>query len=590
MKSKIVIPCSFFILIALSGQAQVTPVTIEIKNDSKLTELAGIENNYDLTLINKTGKTVKLITCSEITLKAQDNLFIKYNSTQKELIVPKIKMKCKNLMVKWKFDQETKMHELCRIDTVVNPKVGEPAAADAAAAPAAAPAAAAAAAAAAAKQPDHKISFLPTAQFVQGMKQSLKYDQSSAVNNMVQYRIVCNVAGGEIQYFKNTTQIESKKVHPTVGQEIQVVFKNFNPYSDSTYISYNFIDNNLELSEKFATLANTFMQSEQAKKTDTGEEAKAKSQTYVEFSVKDLETFAKEMKSFYIEKSKLPSIDPDYLAACIGEININICNIFNITDNNPATINEKVLPIIDSVKSVPEREKYRALLQTGLYYYEKIITFKSSTHFPIQIENADEMDLRISFYRNNKLNETWPHKFYNRGGFKMDFSAGIFGTSLINKNYTTKVVQCYDTVYYKHNFIQTDSIVRIDTSNKNQIILDDLGKFTVGIGLLAHFYFRTSTWFNVALNTGFMIDNNISTNYLFGISFLLGHNARFNINAGGVVGKVRRLASGLEVGQFYDSGPSQVQTVPTKDVWKCGWYIGITYNFITITPKQKKTN
>ncbi len=565
MKTKQIIFICILLLAALPGYNQVFTRLIEIKTGNKPQTMPGNTTEYRLLLINMTGSSVFIITGDEILLKVQDTLEMKYNPKDKKLIMPKIGKPCATLQVQWRFENKAEKFDLCLIDTTKSVTIDQPAV-----------------------EPgrDSGISFLPPPGFEDWILNSMKINQPPANPTMVKYRFICNVSGGEIRYedlFSGNARL--KRIRPRIGKDVQVVIENYNPYTDSVGLSYDFINNNQEEGERFASLMSGFKQNGQP--AQPAEKSIGAEGQGTGLDTEVLAAFARDMESFYLEKLARPFIDPIVLAACIDEINIRIRTNFKINDNTPEAISAKIAPLIATFGSGAVADNYNKMLNTGLYYYQKIISYKTTTLLPIQVINADDMVLNFTVFKNNRKVDSRTYTYYNLGGFKMDFSTGLFGTTLVDYNYTTKVVQCVDTVFYKKNFVATDSIMGLDTTNKNQIIRDNLGNYTVGIGLLAHFYFRTNPWVNLAINTGFMIDNTIATKFLFGVSLLLGHDTRFNLNAGGVIGQVKRLASGLSEGQYYTADAGQVQTIPSKDVWKCGWYVGISYNFKSVSPKKK---
>ncbi|MBI5914281.1 MAG: hypothetical protein HY842_02820 [Bacteroidetes bacterium] len=185
----------------------------------------------------------------------------------------------------------------------------------------------------------------------------------------------------------------------------------------------------------------------------------------------------------------------------------------------------------------------------------------------VPINNADLMEFNIVIKEDDKEIHklTVPKKIFSRGGFKIDFSTGLFKTWLTDYNYILK-----DT------FVITT--LPVDTLEK-VIYKKDEGDFNIGLGILAHARFRIGEWIDPAITTGFILQTgkNPTIQYLAGVSALLGREQRWVFSVGASMGQVKRLGTGLKEGIPIKS--TATNEVPTRDVWETNWFVGISYNF-----------
>ncbi|MEO8446403.1 MAG: hypothetical protein ABI528_02850 [bacterium] len=139
------------------------------------------------------------------------------------------------------------------------------------------------------------------------------------------------------------------------------------------------------------------------------------------------------------------------------------------------------------------------------------------------------------------------------GGFRFDFSTGIYVTGLVNENFVT--------------FAENDS---------SRILRNGDSKFNTGISALVHGYWRTGKVVNFGFNAGAGVSSNENLQYLFGLSLLIGTKQRIVLNGGLTGGKVNRLSSVVTEGKLYKEIP--ITDYNLKD-FHFSWYGGITYNF-----------
>lgn len=174
----------------------------------------------------------------------------------------------------------------------------------------------------------------------------------------------------------------------------------------------------------------------------------------------------------------------------------------------------------------------------------------------VQVPDKDKSILKITRYDNAgkiKLEER-SYFFRNKGGIKFDVSSGFFVTSLRDENFALKST----------------------SATTKQIIKENNGSIRTGIGLLAHLHYRSQSWSTVGITGGFEINNDAKVGYLAGLSWFIGHDRKFILSGGAVFGKVKRISEVYKVGEEVSS---EVNVVPTTEIWKHGLFGSLTYNF-----------
>jgi hypothetical protein len=347
------------------------------------------------------------------------------------------------------------------------------------------------------------------------------------------------------------------------------------PYHDSLTLGVAFEDRNKEDKAKFVAMldkagkpaAPTTGKSENV----AGEQANGGSKTSL------ISTFRKEMAQFYEEKLETNSLSADFLALCVQHIQGKIREHFG-TAATPEAMREKANEWIDAISDLAQKKQLRAELAEGLRNYQRIIAYHSTSAWLFQVENADMTKLEFNWFRDGKPVSDKPQafRFFNKGGFTIDFSTGIAINGLVNHSFTTLATSVIDSV-------------KMDTTIKNRVIRERGSAINLGPVVLAHAYYRYPGWsrFKVGATTGFMAntrDNDFGLNYIFGGSLLFGSEQRLVLTGGAVLGKVARLASWLKAGEedgtLLDPPKTTGETtkVQTSDVYRCKWFVGVTYN------------
>ena len=205
-------------------------------------------------------------------------------------------------------------------------------------------------------------------------------------------------------------------------------------------------------------------------------------------------------------------------------------------------------------------------------YYGFILHYNSMKIPVVQIENQDQFQWTVDFYKNLKKTHSQKYTAMITGGWKIDFSTGFVFNKLIDNKYAIK----YDTVD-----ITPDNNIN-DPVAAGKIIRQDEGKYVVDVGIMSHIYPRTGTRVNGGLSTGIVIRNGSNVKYLLGGSLILGYEQRFIISGGWVGGT--SLVLDETYNDVLDTYVSRNRlttissSIPTTNRWNWNSYFAITYN------------
>src|SRR5690606_1584505 len=120
-------------------------------------------------------------------------------------------------------------------------------------------------------------------------------------------------------------------------------------------------------------------------------------------------------------------------------------------------------------------------------------------------------------------------------GWKMDFSAGLAATGLMNHQYYYAGIR-QETV----DVLGSDSTTTQETRNYGTISQMNQDQFDWSIAVLAHAYPRTGRVASLGITTGVLLRPE-NVQWLFGGSLMLGHRNRLVLSAGGTLGSVQVL-------------------------------------------------
>lgn len=189
-------------------------------------------------------------------------------------------------------------------------------------------------------------------------------------------------------------------------------------------------------------------------------------------------------------------------------------------------------------------------------------------------KNIDVVEVTVERYDKNNpaiLPLKHPYNIWIRGGLKIDVSAGIFLTSLVDREFTTR-----DTIVVVDN---------VDTTRK-LVYQKDKGNFDIGVGSMVNISLRGGSWVRPTLNFGALFTTTQKFQILSGVGLILGKEERIVLHTGLAGGSITEIAKNYKADNKtpYDLGASG--TIPTDNKFKFSHFFGITYNFGK-TKKQK---
>ncbi|UOX33117.1 hypothetical protein LXD69_13850 [Flavobacterium sediminilitoris] len=179
----------------------------------------------------------------------------------------------------------------------------------------------------------------------------------------------------------------------------------------------------------------------------------------------------------------------------------------------------------------------------------------------IQGQNIDAIEFKLKRFDKETKEEdvnfaSKPYNIWIKGGLKIDVSAGIFFSSVYDREFDTK-----DDLTVPGNKI---------------ITLKNRGDYDFAFGSTVNTYIRMNSWIVPSINFGAALTANQKFQFLLGVGAILGKQERIIFTTGLAMGKVERIADSYNVGNSYNLGDSG--TIPTQTQFKFGHFFGITYN------------
>ncbi|WP_254560830.1 hypothetical protein [Dyadobacter diqingensis] len=373
-----------------------------------------------------------------------------------------------------------------------------------------------------------------------------------------------------------------------IDRVVQIVPINYNPYLDSIAVNVAFDDKNLESQALFSGLF-TPQSGQQVKATDAKTEAKKEGDfqnAKASDRIPKLEKLKAELLEFRNAAIIATAIDVDKLTVAVNKMLGEVNQKFELKISSGAEFAKAY-----KVKYSPVIDDEAKLVDEVAVSLDKVIRFNRASVLPVQIENADISVFNFSSFKGGKKNGQFKYQFFNKNGFKIDFSTGLFTTGLIDEKYTfgadTTIIsptRSYIAFWNGKETVRKDSITGYTSTNQREILRDSRDKFNIGLGVLLHAYSRWGKRINVGLSVGGIIDNQTNIKYTGGGSVLLGREQRLILTYGIALGKVNKLGNGLQEGKFVTLSTNQAEpTMLAK--WASSWFFGVTYNLGTLVSK-----
>jgi len=388
-------------------------------------------------------------------------------------------------------------------------------------------------------------------------------------------------------YFRDGKPKTLKKFHPRVDETLHLRIMNYHPYLDSIVVSKNFENRNQEYGPEFISLMRAGKPAEAESEQSKDTTAAAQSSTDV------IQQFRNEMKQFYeakIGKESSAGLTLVLLEKYVDYIQKNVLVQFKVSSSSPEAVRNSAVQMIETEPDANKRKALRKILEEGLRYYSLILQYNVVGNANFQIKNYDITSLTLENYKPKSAGakEILTYEYFNRGGFKIDFSAGLFLHGLVDHRFTTIPTTGFDTTYTMGNPPVIDKITIVP---KGRILRERSDDFTVSMGVISHAYSRWGKRVNTGFSLGIITDkreDDIRLKYLTGLSLLLGSEQRLVLSVGAIVGKANRLAEGLAEGDLVDpAAPGEAINIQTRELFCKSWFVGVSYNFGTVSPKKK---
>lgn len=184
------------------------------------------------------------------------------------------------------------------------------------------------------------------------------------------------------------------------------------------------------------------------------------------------------------------------------------------------------------------------------YHGENIDFIKVS----LEIVPIDEKAKPVNRIKN------YDYKVWIKGGWKIDFSAGLFLSSLRDRSFLT---------------IKQESTEN-EGDNLYKIIKEDQGRYEFGIGSTVNFNFRNASFTSFGGSVGGYVTSDQKFRFIAGPTLILGKMERVIFSFGVVMGEITALSNKVNLKDTFDLGSDG--TVPTVQKFDFGRYFSFTYN------------
>lgn len=181
-------------------------------------------------------------------------------------------------------------------------------------------------------------------------------------------------------------------------------------------------------------------------------------------------------------------------------------------------------------------------------------------------ENIDYIKVTVDIVpiedSTNAINriQKYDYKVWVKGGVKIDFSAGLFMSSLMDRSYLA--------IQEEPSEGEEGDLYRISK--------EDNGKFEFGMGSTINFTSRGASSVRLGGSVGGFVTSNQKFRLVAGPTFTIGKMERLIFGSGVVMGEIESLSNRVNLTDVFDLGESGA--VPTVQKFKTGYYFSFTYN------------
>lgn len=227
----------------------------------------------------------------------------------------------------------------------------------------------------------------------------------------------------------------------------------------------------------------------------------------------------------------------------------------------------------EAINSENKRTEIINKANTGVDYYYKVRNCSFEVLTDGQQLNDDVITItpKLKDLKGNIVKEFNPVTFKTYGGWKIDFSSGYLLSFRGDENYT--------------NLYDSSGITGVQKNKTDHL--------KHAIGALFNVYPRTGRDFNMGLSIGISVPTDgTSIGFYGGLSALMLEKNRLVLTAGAAFNKIKLLNTGnllreLEQGKItgketYKFSNKDFKEIKYDDVYRPAFFIGITYNLLTV--------
>lgn len=289
-------------------------------------------------------------------------------------------------------------------------------------------------------------------------------------------------------------------------------------------------------------------------------------------------------KNVYLNKSWVDKSDLDSITATRNQISV----IFNYAKRwiaDFALISYSLEINSEIFKSVHQSITSNCLKFLGLLKELDHLNKSTITEFTSPIfHNQKNIDIvRFKVDRQDKLSggkQTYIYDYWMKGGIKIDYSVGIFGSGLTDRKYN------------KLSYYGYDSSLTEPSTDSFYISRSEAGNVEFSFGGMVNISWRNGqSWFNGGLGLGLAYSANQRLQFLAAGNLHLGKTERVLLHFGVAMGSVKELdktsivlqevppeSSHFPRQSYLVKGDSREMEVPLIERFKVRPFVGISYN------------
>jgi hypothetical protein len=322
----------------------------------------------------------------------------------------------------------------------------------------------------------------------------------------------------------------------------------------------------------------------------------------------------KVLESFNAKYASIDFLQAQY-ASDLLQLQENIKCCLQITLGDDVAMDEAVRLYIKHNLDSAYYSEFDQMVVNVIKQYK--LALNKTTHrklFILSKQVPDEDRVKLSIKPVKKDAKLIDYNLWVKGGYKIDFSSGIFLTGIKSTEY---VLQEFNFAYREsrdsvvvNNGVAKDTLLytgRVNSTSGNFIARNE-NKVSYMAGFFAHVYRRSGRAFNWGGGLGFSINTNGQPYVMAGLSAMLhSASARRIALLFGVVGGRERTLSGTaqpyevkqeyldhdnnsviygsihEVPKFYNTGKDL--SVDVYDKFRISYFVGFSFNFGSFTLK-----